>query len=206
MPEAPDHRRDRSGGQSPPAIPDHLRAAWYAAGPGRRWRDWLTLLHPPYTAWHLSYVLIGASIAPRFHLERLVATLIAFGLAVGVGAHGLDELRGRPLGTEISTPVLATVSGVAIAAAVTLGAVGIEQVGWGLAVFIVVGIVLVVGYNLEIWGGRLHTNTVFALGWGAFPLVTAYYASVDPSAGGCAGRCLCLLVLPGAAGAEQRGS
>lgn len=151
------------------------RPAWYAVPPGR-WRDWLTVLHPPYTAWHLSYVLIGASMAPRFHLERLVATLIAFGLAVGIGAHGLDELRGRPLGTDIPSAVLAAASAAAICGAVVLGALGTAQVGWGLAVFIAAGVVLVVAYNLELWGGRLHNGTVFALGWGSFPLLTAYYA------------------------------
>ncbi len=159
----------------PGSAPSTPKPAWYAVPPGR-WRDWLTVLHPPYTAWHLSYILIGASMAPRFHLERLVATLIAFGLAVGIGAHGLDELRGRPLKTEIPSPVLASVSVAAICGAVVLGALGTEQVGWGLAVFIVLGVVLVVAYNLELWGGRLHTGTVFALGWGAFPLLTAYYA------------------------------
>ena len=29
------------------------RPAFYAAAPGG-WRDWWTLLHPPYTAWHLA--------------------------------------------------------------------------------------------------------------------------------------------------------
>jgi asparagine N-glycosylation enzyme membrane subunit Stt3 len=123
--------------------------------------------------------------APRFHLERLAATLIAFGLAVGIGAHGLDELRGRPLKTGIPTPVLGAVSATAICGAVVLGALGTEQVGWGLTVFIVVGVVLVVAYNLELWGGRLHNRTVFALGWGSFPLLTAYYAqaaTVRPAA------------------------
>jgi hypothetical protein len=161
--------------RAPKGGPAPRRPAWYAVPPGR-WRDWLTLLHPPYTAWHLSYVLIGASLAPSFHLERLVATLIAFGLAVGVGAHALDELRGRPLGTEIPSPVLATVAAAAIAGAVALGALGTAQVGWGLAAFIVVGVVLVVAYNLELWGARLHNGTIFALGWGSFPLLTAYYA------------------------------
>lgn len=172
MPETPDQRNppgsDRAAGA-------RERPAWYAASPGR-WRDWLTVLHPPYTAWHLSYVLIGAAMAPRFHLERLVATLIAFGLAVGIGAHGLDELRGRPLKTAISSPALVVVSVAAICGAVALGAIGTEQVGWGLSVFIVVGVVLVVAYNLEPWHGRLHNDTTFALAWGSFPLVTAYYA------------------------------
>jgi hypothetical protein len=181
MPDPPDPDPDAGANLGPAqaaGVGRRWRPAWYGAGPGR-WRDWATLLHPPYTAWHLSYVLIGAAIAPRFHLQRLVATLVAFGLAVGVGAHGLDELRGRPLRTRIATPVLASVSATAIAGAVVLGALGITRVGWGLAAFIVAGVTLVVGYNLEIWGGRLHNGVVFALGWGSFPLVTAYYAQAS---------------------------
>jgi len=152
-----------------------LRPAWYSARPGRL-RDWLTLLHPPYTAWHLSYVLIGAAMAPQFHLGRLAITLVAFALAVGVGAHALDELRGRPLGTSIPSPALVSVAAASIGAAVALGALGTERAGWGLAIFIVAGVVLVLAYNLEIWHGRLHNDLTFALAWGSFPLVTAYYA------------------------------
>lgn len=155
-----------------PAAP---RPAWYAPAPGR-WRDWMSVLHLPYTAWHLSYVLIGAGLAPVLSVERLLATLVAFGLAVGVAAHGLDELRGRPLGTGIPGPLLAAVSAVALGGAVLIGAVGISRVGWGLAGFIVVGAALVIAYNLELWGGRLHNDTTFALAWGAFPVLTAYYA------------------------------
>ena len=65
----------------------------------RRVRDWLTLLHPPYTVWHLSYVAIGAAVAGHLVLWRLGGTLLAFFLAVGIGAHALDELHGRPLRT-----------------------------------------------------------------------------------------------------------
>ncbi len=171
VPEQPGPRRDDGAASASAAA----RPAWYAASPGR-WRDWLTILHPPYTAWHLSYVLIGAALAPAFHLERLIATLIAFGLAVGIGAHGLDELRGRPLHTSISSGALTTVSVASIAGAVVIGALGIAQVGWGLAIFIAVGVVLVVAYNMELWHGRLHNDTTFALAWGSFPLLTAYYA------------------------------
>ena len=76
------------------------KPAYYAAGPGR-WRDWWTLLHPPYTAWHLSYAVIGAALAPRVLVSNLIATVLAFFLAVGLAAHALDELRGRPLRTAI---------------------------------------------------------------------------------------------------------
>jgi hypothetical protein len=154
------------------------RPAWYVARPGK-WRDWASILHAPYTAWHLSYVLIGAALAPHFRLVRLLASLGAFGLAVGIGAHALDELSGRPLRTGIPSSVLAAVSATAISGAVALGILGISVAGWGLSGFIVAGLVLVVGYNLEIWRGRLHSTAVFALGWGSFPLLTAYYAQAS---------------------------
>jgi hypothetical protein len=150
--------------------------AWYAT-PARGWRrDWWMVLHPPYTAWHLSYVLVGAGLAPHLDAERLLGTVVAFALAVGVAAHALDELRGRPLRTAIASPVLAAAAAVSLAAAVGIGAVGIGRVGWPLGAFIFVGIVLVVAYNLEMWGGRLHSDAIFAAGWGAFPVLTAYYA------------------------------
>ena len=172
---------DRGG--TPPGE-SATRPAWYTAAPGAG-RDWLSVLHLPYTAWHLSYVLIGAALAPVLSVQRLIATLLAFALAVGVAAHGFDELHGRPLGTSIPTPVLAGVSAAALAGAVALGGAGIAEVGWGLAAFIVVGALLVVAYNLELWGGRFHNGTVFALAWGAFPVLVAYYAqatTVRPAA------------------------
>jgi membrane protein implicated in regulation of membrane protease activity len=39
-----------------------------------------------------------------------------------------------------------------------------------------VGIALVVGYNLELAGGRLHNDLTFGLGWGGFPVVVGYVA------------------------------
>jgi hypothetical protein len=151
------------------------RPAYYAAGPGR-WRDWWTLLHPPFTAWHLSYVVLGAMIAPHVRLDRLIATLLAFFLAVGIAAHALDELHGRPLRTSIPSPVLVAVTVVGLAGAVALGAIGIARVGWVLLPFMIIGPLLVVGYNAELFGGLIHTDTGFAAAWGAFPALTGYVA------------------------------
>src|ERR1700691_1066093 len=117
------------------------RPAYYAAGQGP-WRDWWTLLHPPYTAWHLSYVVIGAALAPRVRLSALIATLIAFFLAVGLSAHALDELRGRPLRTRIPSAALVAVAVAGLAGAVALGVAGISRAGWGLLPFMVIGPVL----------------------------------------------------------------
>ncbi len=131
------------------------RPAFYAARPGG-WRDWWTLLHPPYTAWHLAYVVLGATLAPRTDVVRLVGALLAFFLAVGVSAHVFDELHGRPLGTRISDRTLWTTAVASLAGAVALGLAGVGRVGLGLIVFIAIGPLLVLGYNLEAFGGRFH--------------------------------------------------
>jgi hypothetical protein len=154
------------------------RPAFYALAPGG-WRDYVTLLHPPYTAWHLSYVAIGAALTPAFAWDRFLLTLAAFFLAVGIGAHALDELSGRPLNTRIPKGVLVTLAALSIAGAIALGIVGaITMTPW-IAVFIVAGGFIVVAYNLELLGGRFHGDFWFALAWGAFPLVTAYFAAAE---------------------------
>jgi hypothetical protein len=158
-----------------------LAPAFYATkssrDPTRRaWADWWLLLHPPYTMWHLGYVAIGATIAPQFNATTLIGTLLAFLLAVGVCAHALDELHDRPLRTRIPAWQLVTIAATALAGAVALGVIGLARVGPGLAVFIVIGVALTCAYNLELFNGRLHSDIVFAAAWGAFPVLTAYYA------------------------------
>jgi hypothetical protein len=169
------------------------RAAFYALRPGG-WRDLLTLLHPPYTAWHLSYVAFGAAAAPTVHDDRLAATLLAFFLGVGVSAHALDELTGRPLGTTLSDRVLVGLAAVGLAGAVAVGIAGMIMVSAGLAAFVAAGAFILVAYNLELFGGRFHSGFWFALAWGAFPALTSYWINAQQVriqgllvAGGCFG-------------------
>jgi len=153
-----------------------LRPAYYAARSGG-WHDWWTLLHPPYTLWHLSYVVIGACLAPEVHVDRLVATVLAFFLAVGLGAHALDELDGRPLGTRIASRWLSVTVAVGVGGAVALGAVGVDRYGWTLIPFIVLGPILVLTYNLRL--SAIQKDILFAAAWGAFPVLTAYVAQTQ---------------------------
>src|ERR1700704_6942307 len=97
-----------------PEAAEPLAPAYYATAKSGWLRDVWALLHPPYTAWHLSYVLIGASLAPRVSVIRLVATLLAFFLAVGISAHALDELRGRPLQTKLPARLLWAAAGIGL--------------------------------------------------------------------------------------------
>lgn len=159
-----------------------LQPAYYAQPRflRRRWvRDWWTLLHPPYTLWHLAYVVIGACLVGPVHVARLVASVLAFFFAVGIAAHALDELHGRPLRTSIPDWALVVAASTGLAGAVALGIVGVIQVGWLLAIFIVVGVALALSYNLELFGARLHTDAMFAASWGAFPVLTGYAAQHD---------------------------
>jgi hypothetical protein len=151
------------------------RPAFYALAPGS-WRDYVTVLHPPYTAWHLSYVAIGATLAPHFHADRLGAAAAAFFLAMGIGAHALDELQGRPLQTRIPERMLRGLTVVSLAAAVGIGIAGAVSFDLWLLVFVIVGALLVPIYNLELLGGAIHNNAGFALAWGTFPLLTGYFA------------------------------
>ncbi|MHB2029374.1 MAG: hypothetical protein ACYCPT_11230 [Acidimicrobiales bacterium] len=139
-------------------------------------QQWWTVLHPPYTLMHLSFVVIGACLVGPTNAWRLIATLFAFFLAVGVGAHALDELHGRPLSTSIPQwqLVLAAVTG--LGGAVAFGIDGVVTVSAYLTIFIVAGVTLALAYNLELFHARFHTDIVFALSWGGFPFLTAYFA------------------------------
>jgi hypothetical protein len=154
----------------------HRRPAFYALRPGG-WRDFVTLLHLPYTGWHLSYVAFGAAAAPTLHGGRLAATLGAFFCGVGLCAHALDELNGRPLGTHLSDRTLIAIAVVSLGAAIGLGVFGAVTVSWSIVPLIAVGAFLVAAYNLELFGGRFHTDFWFAAAWGAFPALTSYWAN-----------------------------
>ncbi|HAF09504.1 MAG TPA: hypothetical protein DCK98_05410 [Chloroflexi bacterium] len=151
-----------------------LGAAFYALRPGG-WRDYWTLLHPPYTLWLLSNALLGAAVAPAPDPRIVAGGVVAFGLAVGVAAHSFDELHGRPLSTRIPSRVLAVLGGLALAGAIALGIAALPLVGAGLLAFVVVGAVLVIGYAFE--APFIHSDLGFALAWGAFPALTLAYAT-----------------------------
>lgn len=154
------------------------RVAFYALLPGG-WRDYITVLHLPYTAWHLSYVVLGAVAAPVLHAARLGGVVLAFFLAVGLAAHVLDELRGRPLGTQIPQQALVAIGVGALSGAFAIGGVAAVTISAWVVPFIVVGGFLVLAYNLEWWGGRFHTDAWFGLAWGGFPALVGYWSQAE---------------------------
>lgn len=158
--------------------PAEARPAFYALSPGG-WRDLVTILHLPYTAWHLSYVAIGAALAPTFVLWRLGAALGAFFLALGVACHALDEMAGRPLGSHLSRTALIWLAVGGLGGGVAIGILGALTVSLWLIPLVVIGTFLALAYNLELFGGRLHTDLWFAVAWGGFPAFTGWFAEAS---------------------------
>ena len=155
-----------------------MRPAFYALRPGG-WRDYVSLLHPPYTAWHLANVVVAGCLVPVVPWGRLALTVLAFGLALGIGAHALDELNGRPLRTTIPSAVLVGLAIVSVAGACAIGIAVASRTTWWLLAFVAVGAFLVPAYNLELFSGRFHTNLWLGLAWGAFPVMTTYVACAE---------------------------
>jgi len=160
-----------------------VKPAFYALRPGG-WRDYVTLLHLPYTAWHLSYVALGASVSSQFHPDRLAQVLAAFALGLGVAAHALDEYRGRPLRTRIPDGVLLALATLSLLAACALAVRAALTTSPWVLLLAAAGVFLVLAYNLEWWGGRLHTDRWFALAWGSFPAFAGHWSQalrVEPA-------------------------
>jgi ubiquinone/menaquinone biosynthesis methyltransferase len=173
---ARDDQSEHSAALRDHMIDERAAPAFYAL-PSGGWRDYVTLLHPPYLAWHLSYVVLGAALSSELRLDRLAWSVLAFVLALGVGIHALDELNGRPLRTRIPGGVLRALAVLGIGGAVALGLAATTVLGPGMLLFIAAGLALALGYPLELAGGRLHSDTWFAVGWGAFPVLVGAYAS-----------------------------
>jgi ubiquinone/menaquinone biosynthesis methyltransferase len=157
-----------------PAVVPPIGAAFYALRPGGL-RDYWTLLHPPYTLWHLSYVLLGAALAPLPDPRMVAGGLLAFFLAVGVAAHSFDELQGRPLGTRIPSSVLVALGSFGLIGAVALGIVAAAMLGPWFLVLVAIGAALVISYGLEM--PIVHSDLGFALAWGGFPVVASAVAN-----------------------------
>ena len=155
-----------------------VRPAFYALPKGA-WRDYVTLLHFPYTAWHLSYVLLGAAAAPSVHLDRVGGSILAFFLAVGLGAHALDEFQGRPLRTSIPGGLLLAIAALSLAGALTIGVLAVLTISRWAIPFVLFGGFIVLAYNLELVRGRFHSDVWFGLAWGGFPALVGYWANAE---------------------------
>lgn len=153
------------------------RPAYYAPV-GSRPGDLVAILHPPYTAWHLSHVAIGAALAPAIDWRVLAATLLAFFFGTGIAAHALDEKNGRPLHTTLSDRVLTLLTVGGFVGAGVVASIGAIELSPWVLVWALAGVVLAAGYALE-RPRALHTTLGFGLAWGGFPVLVGYWAQTQ---------------------------
>jgi hypothetical protein len=151
-------------------------AAWYVIPSGRYPARWWNALHAPYTAWHLSYLALGAALGEALRWDVLGWALLAFFLGLGIAAHALDLLRGDPLALKLPEGHLQAVGVASLLLAALVGSLNIYwgNVEWWLGWAIVFGILIALGYNLE-WPG-FHGDLQFGLFWGVFPFLVGYLA------------------------------
>ena len=154
-----------------------LKPAWYSNKRHGIFSDLISLLHPPYTLWHLSYILIGVSMAPTIYLDRSVAVLFAFFLGLGIGAHALDETMGNPLQTRLSKKSLYVIGFSALFAAIAIGLYYVYALSVLILPFVLIESFFALAYNLEMFQSKFHSDLVFALSWGSIPYLTGYFVN-----------------------------
>ena len=152
-----------------------MTGAWYARRGGRA-AELLTILHPPYTAMVLCYVALGAVVAPHPDAAALAWTLAAFVLGLGIGAHALDQLSGRPWGESLGRAELVALAAVGLGGGVAIG-IGLAAArSWWILVFVALEAFFAVAYNLDrLFHGRFHRDGWFMFSWGALPFLSSYF-------------------------------
>ena len=159
--------------------------AWYARG-GSKLGELYTIMHLPYTSMVLSYVLIGAAVSPSFHPNRVIATLLAYFLGLGLSAHALNELHARHWGETLSKRELEILFAAPLIGAILIGAFGMVSLyatsgvlltSLVLLAFIILEIFFLFAYNIDLSGGRYHTDLAFAFSWAALPVLVSYYVN-----------------------------
>jgi hypothetical protein len=95
---------------------------------------------------------------------------------MGLAAHALDELKGRPLRTRIPSWTLVALAVLGLLGAVAVGIGAAVAWGFWLLAFVGAGAIVVPAYNLEL---AFHTDLGFALSWGAFPALTGYFVEAQ---------------------------
>jgi len=149
--------------------------------PESKLRDLYNILHLPYTAMVLAFVLAGAAAAPHIHLDRLAGTLLAYFVGLGIGVHALDQLE--PAGSHyverLGSHELVVMAILGLGGAAAIGLYFTTTVTEWLFPLIAAGLFFAVAYPLpsRVGHGWFHNDLSFSFSWGFLPLVTSYFVN-----------------------------
>ena len=137
----------------------------------KKFRVGVGILFLPYTGMVVSFAAWGSFVS-SFSSERLVAICVLYFLALGVSAHCLDSLgsKTKPWG-NLSKRNIWIVSLLSLAGAFTIG---LYYAFLDSPLLFPIGIAesfFLFAYNLELFKGRFHNNTIFVISWGILPVL-----------------------------------
>ncbi|HET6640901.1 MAG TPA: hypothetical protein VFG77_04785 [Nitrososphaeraceae archaeon] len=134
------------------------------------------ILFLPYTAMCISFALLGSLISPAIHWDRIIAIILIYFFALGIGAHFADSIgsRKRPWGVEISVHTSWIILVLSLSVAYSIGIYYIIYFVPLLSVVAVAEGFFLVAYNFEKFGGRFHTNFWFVIAWGSLPVLAGF--------------------------------
>ena len=137
----------------------------------KKFRIGIGMLFLPYTGMVVSFAAWG-SFAVNFSLERLVAICVLYFLALGISAHCLDSLgsKTKPWGI-LPKKYIWTISLLSLAGAFVIG---LYYAILDTPLLFPIGIAesfFLFAYNLELFKGKFHNNTIFVVSWGILPVL-----------------------------------
>jgi hypothetical protein len=157
------------------------RQAWYFVESQSKLGDLYNILHLPYTAMLLAFVVIGAAVSPGFHLDRLAATIAAYFLGLGIGAHAIDQLEpgGSHYVKKMGSKELVGLAAIGLVGGTAIGFYYALSLTLWLVPFILVNLFFAIAYPLpsRVAGGLFHNNLNFAFAWGFLPFITSYFVN-----------------------------
>jgi len=162
------------------------KGAWYARGGGSKLGEFYTILHLPYTSMVLSYVLIGAMLSPTIYPDRVLLTLLAYFLGLGLSAHALNELHAAHWTKALGRNELIVIFALPLGGALIIGIYGTVKLfavfGSALASVTLMTLILfeiffLFAYNTEAFNGRFHSDAAFAFSWAVLPTLLSYYVN-----------------------------
>jgi xanthine/uracil permease len=154
------------------------RSEWFVPDFGPlKFRLFIGLLFLPYTGMVLAYTVVGSMLAEQIYWDRVVAILVIYFLALGIGGHALDALGSKgnkPWGSVFSKSQLWTLAIVFLVLAYAIGMYYMVLYTPLLWIIAILEGFFVLAYNLEWFRGRFHTDGWFALSWGSLPVMAGY--------------------------------
>jgi len=134
----------------------------------------------PYSLMNASYVLIGSVLAHPVLFDRMVGMAVVYLLAVGISAHSLDAMApNKPWGDLLSKRQLLVLALAGLIPALGLGLYYALAFAPLLIPLGVAELFFLLAYNLELFGGKFHTDVWFAFSWGFLPVIAGFVVQTN---------------------------